>query len=358
MTQVVSKSIDKTLFRVKPAVKVKQETLFDFYKKAYPNRYQKLIQVWRWMYGTDYNNGKTPLVVTYKNRVIAHAGTIPFNVFVNGKIYTATWYIDLKVLSEYRRMGVASLIELEFMKLSEISVGLGYNRPAFLLHQKLGWKLGHDYNFIYFPLRLLDMPFIRRYHSLLRHKEVSSVLNKIHGFFVRALYSQNALPSNSIALLKASKSNIKEHFNTALSPVDEGDVLRDDDYYNWRIIKSPDNNAYRIFKIDKKDVSLLIKFNLFNIHKSIDILYISDIKKIKEVIAVISSLAIWASKNNFSFIRQLSPKGPLLDNIKRKLLPIYKNPGFVIYTKDPSLLSKLEKTIWNWQGLDSDFERI
>ena len=47
--------------------------LIDFYKAAYPTRAKRLASYWKWLNRTDLCGDKIPLVLIYKNQVIARA---------------------------------------------------------------------------------------------------------------------------------------------------------------------------------------------------------------------------------------------------------------------------------------------
>ena len=59
-------------YNISTISKVKTENLFDFYKKAFPNRYKILCKNWKWWYRNNYLSCE-PILLVLKNKVIGQA---------------------------------------------------------------------------------------------------------------------------------------------------------------------------------------------------------------------------------------------------------------------------------------------
>jgi hypothetical protein len=83
------------------AFDVDSKRLYDFYDIVYPDRKDTLLRIWKWLYRTDSYKYKTPFVILDNGRVIAHASLIPFTIKRGNKYYTAVWFVDIEVLSDF-----------------------------------------------------------------------------------------------------------------------------------------------------------------------------------------------------------------------------------------------------------------
>ena len=53
-----------------------------------------------------------------KKEILAHLGTIPFKMHLNGKIFDAQWWMDFSVHPNYRRQGLGKLLTKKCMEYS------------------------------------------------------------------------------------------------------------------------------------------------------------------------------------------------------------------------------------------------
>jgi hypothetical protein len=136
--------------------------------------------------------------------------------------------------------------------------------------------------------------------------------------------------------------------------------LRDIDYATWRLLDSSDKELYRIYSLDgANDICAIIKLCEENGIKSIDILWVSDWSKLGGVKKMISTLALWAKKQGYSWIRFYTSGPQVSAGLRFSVNAVVRQPIFVFYSKDTTLLNRItEETSWPWELMDPDFENF
>jgi hypothetical protein len=192
--------------------------------------------------------------------------------------------------------------------------------------------------------------------SWLKNRFLKKYTNKIIKTYLKRNYNRYKKNKDQIVIKEFSIDDLDMFLNINYIQKKEIEPIRDTFYFKWRILQSPDRDKYKIIRLnDNNNLKILAKFNEGR-NKSIDILIISDLEKKKEIIYLISNLAIWAMERDFSIIRLYTSRKELFKSTARSLKPIIRNPGFCFYSKDKSLLDICIKKRWNWQLIDSDME--
>ncbi|UCF77828.1 MAG: hypothetical protein JSW03_06865 [Candidatus Eiseniibacteriota bacterium] len=126
------------------------------------------------------------------------------------------------------------------------------------------------------------------------------------------------------------------------------------DYLSWRLLLSPKKEDYRVCHMG--DLDMVVKLCGKGQIKYVDILLISDDSKSIAIRRAVSSLAGWAARRGYSYLRFLTTKNELSNYLGKTLLSTVRRPPFVFYATDPDLRQRLEEVRWHWQLIDSDFE--
>src|ERR1035437_6359416 len=129
---------EKDKITIHSACDVDLKLLIDFYKKMFPDRMNYLESNWKWLNRSDYYENKIPLVIVYENQVIAHSGMIPFDLSIGGIKQTSSWFIDFKILPEFQRQGLGSILTKEWMNFSDCFVTF-CNEKSIGVFKKFGW---------------------------------------------------------------------------------------------------------------------------------------------------------------------------------------------------------------------------
>lgn len=345
---------NKNEIAIHSACDVDLTLLIDFYQKAYPNRISSLESNWKWLNRTDFYENKTPLVLMYKNQVIAHSGMIPFNISVCDNLQTASWFMDFKILPEFQRYGLGSILTKEWMKYSDCCVTF-CNDKSIGIFKKFGWiESFGTYMHLNFILPFNHPGFVRRLPAFLR-----KILNCIAYPVFFLIYSRHSYSNSSYQLEKLNEKSFNTFFNfyTKTKKTSENIVspIRDMDYAKWRVLNSPNKDKYYIYKTKK--FSALV--SLHNNHgEYIDILWVSDTNDKIEIKKMISTLGIYGIKNRLSYIRFYTSNKELSNYLKNKTKSFVRHPRFAFFSKAESILSKLKIANWDFELIDCDFEHI
>ena len=103
-------------YNINKISKVDPNLLANFYEKVFNARHKSLTNNWRWWYRIGYNDFE-PLVLTLDNQIVAHAGLLPADLSIKGKIIPAIWFIDFVVLPKFRGKGYGKILTKEWMKI-------------------------------------------------------------------------------------------------------------------------------------------------------------------------------------------------------------------------------------------------
>jgi len=326
--------------------------LVDFYNIVYPWRANP--RIWKWLNRSPFYDNKIPLVILYNDRVIAHAGIIPFKVSLNGKYYTSSWFIDLAVLPEFQRQGLGKLLTKRWMEFSDFYVTF-CNEKSIGVFKKYGWVESFDTHLHYYPL----MPFNHHKFDGLIPAFLRKILNSASRTFFNIIYHKYASSGDNLCLDDLSSDSLR-NFTTSLDvPDNTVTPIRDYDYISWRLLDSPDRDKYRIFSI--RDVSIIIKmYDKYHPRypKHIDLLWVSNPSNYSVIRHMISTLAIWGMANDYSYIRHYTSDRELSDYLRKSLKSMVRHRRFAFYSKDIALLDKLKYAKWHWELMDSDFEEF
>lgn len=329
--------------------------LVDFYSIMYPKRINSLPHIWKWLNRSSFCDNKIPLVILHRNHIVAHAGVIPFKVFLDGKYYTASWFFDFAVLPEFQRRGMGSLLLGKRMEFSEAHF-LFPNKISTQFYRKTGFSEMRNTDFHYYLLLPFNHPrFADSIPGIFR-----KLLNVPSRTLLELNYHRYASPVADL-LFDDLKLHLLNMIISSYKIQQSGTVepIRDSEYISWRLLDSPDRKKYRIVRLDGvDDVSIIIKLCDNRPHLYMDILWLSNPAKHVEVRNLIATLAIWGLHQGYSYIRHYVSSKELTLFLSKSLKAVVRHPRLMFYSKDPKLLEKLEDSDWHWELLDSDFEEF
>jgi hypothetical protein len=328
--------------------------LIDFYKVAFPLQTDSWKKNWKWRYRLSFNSAIFPMVIVHNNHVIAHLGVIPFKLSINEKTYTATYGGNHAVLPDFQRHGIGKHLVKKWMEMSDIYIGFP-NERSIGIYKKFGWIESFNTYLHFFPLNPFDhQKFVSLIPNSLR-RSLNIIVRPL--FFANYHFNINTTPninflplnSNSIEIFVSSLNRQ----NNLITP------LRDSDFLNWRLLDSPDKEDYYIItERNINDVVMIIKLFRKNELKYIDILMISNRQKLNSIRYMISALAIWGIKNNYSYIRYFTSQKHLSDYLRKSMRSIVRHPRFISYSNNKSLYDRLLHCGWDLEIIDCEFEEF
>ena len=337
-------------YKIVPASKADPEALAVFYDQFFKDRRFPLKQTWQWQNRSLSSNNTTPLVMLDGEKVIAHAGIIPFQLQFEDTIYSASWYIDFMVHDAYRRKGLGLKITQAFTELSDIYFAVTGNEKSMGAFRKLGWAESADSFIHYIPIR----PF--NHHSLVKRIPrifrliLNTLLFPLAYLNLRRLRAQNPFSIEVIDEETLSKLKLPN------SPTNRWTPVRSHSYWRWRLLESPDYSSYRKFSIDQEKY-ILFKDCQVGEAKLLEVLFIPIQLSSSEQIKLIGALSFWAAGHDYSFVRLYTTIPDLSTKLKRTFKSFVTHPEFAYKASNKNLFEQIQQTAsWNFQFIDNDFE--
>ncbi|MDR3327839.1 MAG: GNAT family N-acetyltransferase [Prevotellaceae bacterium] len=350
----MQKLINKGNIKVISAFDVEEKKLIDFYGKVFEPRMKYLPECWKWLSRSDFYQNRIPLVIENGGQVIAHNSMIPFFISLEGELHTAAWFIDFKILDEYRQQGLGNILIEESVKLPDCCLAF-CNEKSIGVVKKIGWIEGFNafqhFNFIY-PFN--HPMFERKLPGLVR-----KILNITTYSFFFVFYTINSYSKNLYKLEKLTNENFAEFYKNFKNKSENIECfttpVRDTEFVEWRILNSPNRDKYFLYECENFSAIVLINNN----HGSyIDILWVSDNSNKLEIRKMVATLGLYGLKNKIAYIRFYTSNREVSDYLKKKNLSKIRHLRFAYFAKDKQIFEKMKKTAFNFELLDGDFEYI
>ena len=334
----------KSKIKIRKFSNVDESKLFDFYKIAFNLRHKVIFDNRNWLYRVNLF-GFEPLVIEYKDKIVGHAGMISNKITKKGEIHKCVWFVDYKILKEFRGVGLGTLLCKEWMKISPHQLAIT-NNNSLKIFKKFGWieKKNHIRAAkIINPLKWI--PIIKSFNN--------DFLEKINFYkhFKRSSYKKLVpykLKTNILTLKKNFLENEKKKKNNKIL------ILRDEDWFNWRIKESPFLDNYYFFKKNNSFIitHLITVANLKRFH----ILY-SSCEDINTEIELSMNITDWSIENNVDIIWLNS------DCFKDKqyLFKIFNHPkriNFVCHSDNKFIKKNDLINIYGIEAIDTDSDIV
>jgi hypothetical protein len=345
------KEINLDKVRIISAYEVQRQKLLDYYYELYPARRGVLSMNWEWQNRTEYLDRKIPLVLEHEGEILGHLGSMPFEVNIEGKKYTAQWLIDFSISQPYRRLGLGNIITQKWMELCDINLTC-CNSKAIKIFKKYGWTQNED-SYLHF---LFINPFM--YPKIAG--KIGKPLARFFGFLskpaIRLLYKRRSFPENLFQVEKLTPENIKCFENSQMQGDNVIATSRNESFLKWRFMDSFDKEYYRVFSIMNKNVKCIIKLHNDG-YKYIEVLTHIEPMANDDLLKLLASLCIWAGKENYNHVLFYSSRKDRNLMLKFKLRSYSVYQIFAYHSHNKELYDFLDKSEHYWDLCDSDFER-
>lgn len=337
---------------IRSVLDVPRSNLLDFYRETDPDRSCPLSENWEWLYRPRFFEGKTCLVMEQDNRVIAHAGMIPFWLSLRGQKVSASWYVDFAVRPEFQRAGFGRSLTLEWMKPADVHVSF-CNERSMGLFRKLGWVESFNtrlHHFFLMPLRHPAM--LKRLDRRIPDAIAAAVDAAARGVF-RAWYGLQSRGAASLEFAPASETLLAHFESTPQSGIAP---IRDAEYLRWRFLESPHRQAYRVVLSDGRPLGVVKERMDKPRSTHVDLLLVKEGIAPRTLVTLIARLGVWAARRDHAYLRYYESDPERSRRLQRALLSYVLHPRFAFFTKRPELMRELEQGGFSWQLADSDFE--
>jgi hypothetical protein len=337
---------------IRTATGIDVEALTQFYRDTYPSRL--LEQMWRWLYRTSFPNSPFPLVVQEQARIVAHAGGIPFEARLDGRLYRGAWFVDFAIRPDLQRKGIGTQLAVAWMEPSDLCVTF-CNELSMGVFRKLGWLEGTVPGIHRLWLKPFEHPKLSRVLPGPLKQAAAVVPERV----LKTFYAQSA--GAEVALVPLDNAEAIGIIRDAMgassdAPTGAVEPRRDSEYVAWRIERSPHRDSYRLFR--EGEVVMLVRL-ADRPERRIDVLWCSSTQDPKHTALrrMLASLAVWGLGQQYAHIRYLVPSREAADAL-RALRPQVTHPTFAYWTRQAGLRERLASATWRWHLIDSDFEWI
>jgi|TARA_B100001964_G_scaffold242160_1_gene316244 GNAT superfamily N-acetyltransferase len=326
--------------------KVKTEQLSEFYKRVFKNRNKILTNHWQWWYRSNYL-GYEPIVLISNNKVVGQAGLIPTKIRIEKEILPAIWFIDFAVLPEYQNQGLGKILTKEWMNIcpNQITFCNDYSLNIF---KKFGWSTNFNTKRLARPIDptrwipLLNKFRLNIFSSIYKNslKKKFSNINAIDPYPIKSNYE---ILADSFKKRKSRKTTSPE-------------ILRDEDWLNWRLMKCPFNKNIYFFEY-KENFAVIHIITTANI-KRLHILYSYYVNNPEEE-KLFRLIFKWALNNSIDLVWANSNDERLIKKFEKILPNHFSKPmNFASWSSDKEMHKKLQLGLTNSQGIDSDNDII
>ena len=340
--------------KIKSAFEVDENHLIKFYSQAFEDRMKYLPKNWQWLNRCDFFDNKTPLVIEENDKVIAHAGLIPIHIWLESDRKTAAWFVDFKILEQFQRQGLGSILTREWINFADCCVTF-CNEKSIGVFKKIGWQENFNtfqhFNF----MRMFDHPaFIRKLPAFVR-----KIMNIIVYPFFFLIYKIYSYGKKDYKLEKLTDKNFAEFYELYKKSNSETPTfttpIRDEKYAQWRVLQSPNREKYLVYSVKNFSAILLIHDN----HSTyIDILWVSDNRNRLEIKKMIATLGVYGLKNRIAYIRFYTSHKEISNYLKKTILSKIKHLRFAFFSKNSEIIEKMKRNNFDFELIDSDFEHI
>lgn len=344
--------MDNAEFHLQSAQDVDSDSIIQFYGAMYADRTCDIRPFWTWLYRPAFLGNRIPYVVTKGNRVVAHAGVIPFRASWEGRGYTVSWLVDFGTLPEVRRQGLGQRLTEAVMQSQDICIAIGMNEMSMGAFMKCGWQAVQGTRIHYYFIRPFSHPKVVARVPEVLQRIGNAVAAPVFGLN----YARHAISDSRFTVEPVSQENIAQLSSAAVTPPDTFHPVRDQDYLRWRILSSPAVKSYRIASVDGEP-GLLFKMRTDKpASHHLDILWVAEATNPAKLKPLLASLFLWASRNSFSYVRYFCSHEETSSTLARSLFPIIRSPLTAYFARDPELFDRLKAATWHWELLDNDFE--
>jgi len=212
--------------------------LIEFVNCAWPDsplmRDEKRI-IWRLFENPENPKDSYPLLLIWQGKkIVAQTGWLPFRLFFAGKIIEACWGIDLLVLPEHRRRGLAELFAKKRASMYPVWLSSGLTEASFKLSAKIERPVIGKINT---AVKILDMGnFIEQRYNL-KLKPFTAAISSIH----RAINAIGRKFLNTGIEVQAIEG-VTRGLAKFLEDVYSGDIIapiRTPEWLDWRFFGCP-----------------------------------------------------------------------------------------------------------------------
>ena len=319
----------------------------------YADRPVALDRLWRWLYRPDFlESVRPPLVMRDGDQVIAHAGMIPFALDLGaGEVKSAAWFVDFAILPAFQRQGIGKLLTEDWMRHADVGVTF-CNDKSIGVFKKFGWVESFDTRLLYLFINPLNHPRIApRVPGALK-----GLGNRMLSTATRLHYKLRARGAGALMVEPVTPETLTAVLDGATQSAGATRPQRDMAYLTWRLLESPDRDAYRVFSLGGSLRVVARARTEKPEARHLDILWVNDWTQLKALIELVARMAEWSHAEGLDYMRLYAANPAAASTLSRSLLGWVRHPRFAYFAKDPDVFERLKHARWHFEMIDSDFE--
>lgn len=135
--------------------------------------------------------------------------------------------------------------------------------------------------------------------------------------------------------------------------------IRDQEYFGWRLLESPDRSRYCFFHLEGDPENWMIikrcqKNHLFYL----DIMLVADSQQPERIRRMIANLALWGLRHKAAYLRFFTTGNELSRFLKKSFKTFTKPHRLMHRSRHSQLMPVLASGFGLWELIDSDFEEF
>lgn len=313
-----------------------------FFARTHPRLAPWLAPHWDWWFRVGFRPGIEPVVAIARNQIVGHAGTLPFSFRNGAEVQTAVWYLVFAVLPECQGHGLGKKLTEEWMALCPNPI-TECNEKSISIFKKYGWEETFDtrrFAFAATPAKLAaDQP-----KAVQMALSLAQPLHK--GWTKWRSRSAPKIEPQALSQMPGSFSDLFQKDSCA-----QLELIRDQDWINWRVLRSPFVEEYRLFRFESA-VALVRGFVSEGVRR-LHILYMGASGS-REQQLLVQGIVRWAGEDHADLIWAVARSSALSQTLRASLpseigvriaayntnkqrMDLFLNPGFQLQAIDTDI---------------------
>jgi GNAT superfamily N-acetyltransferase len=314
-----------------------------FFSITHPGIAAWLVPHWHWWFRLGFRADIEPIVAVARDRIVGHAGSMPFAFRYGAKRDVAVWYTVFAVLPEWQGRGLGKRLTEEWMRLQPNPI-TQCNEKSIAIFKKYGWQ---------------ETFASRRFACV---ADPATLAGRLPGPLRMAVplgrplyrawmkWSARSGPRLQPEPLPTAAGAFAGLFQPETE--DSLELLRDDDWVRWRVLDSPFVADYRLFRFESATV--LVRGMVSDGIRRLHILYVNRPARTEHRSMLLRGIVRWACEDRADLIWAVARSAELgaalrealpnetgvriaAHNFNREVMAALLDPGFQIQAMDSDL---------------------
>jgi hypothetical protein len=284
-----------------------------------------------------------PIVAVARDQIVGHAGTLPFSFRHGNKMDTAVWYLVFAVLPECQGAGLGKKLTEEWMRVCPNPI-TECNEKSISIFKKYGWEETFETRrlaFVATPAKLA----VRKPRPL----QIALALGQPFYKAWTKLAARSAPAIEPEAVGKTLQSLSGLFLSDPSAPLE---LVRDDNWVQWRVLESPFLHEYRLFHFGS--AAALVRGFVSEGVRRLHILYVNASAD-REQSLLVRGIVRWACDGRADLIWAVARSNALVRSL-RPNLPSEIGVRIAAFNQDKPLMNAFLTPGFQLQAIDTDID--